>query len=151
MDESDLNQIILRDFNPEMDEAYIYASWRNNSFYSSYKKREETSQRFFKKQSRRIKHILESARIKIACFPNDPITIIGYSVSRDDHLDWVYIKEDYREIGIGKLLMPKNLKTVTEYDLTKIGKVIVDKKNLKTIGEEEHGRNCTIIQNRQTH
>lgn len=131
--------VIIREYDPS-DEAYIYSAWRNNSYYSAVKKPEGAPSAFFTRQSQKIKKILEKALIKIACFQDTPTVIVGYSVSTGTNLDWIFVKPDYRLKGIGKLLMPKDIKTVSKEDLTKIGRNIVEKKNLKFKGEE-NGRN----------
>lgn len=138
--------VILRDYQSVCDEAYIYASWRNAAYYSAYKRPEGNAKTFFHKQSRKIKEILETSNVKIACLEESPNVIIGYSVSTGDHLNFIYVKHDYRLKGIGALLMPKDIKTVTS-ELTKAGKAIVEKKNLKTQGE--YNGFSTRIEDRQ--
>jgi GNAT superfamily N-acetyltransferase len=137
--------VILRDYNPLTDEAYIYASWRNSSYYSAFNKPRGAPEIYFRKQTLKIKDILDSnPAIKIACLEHHPETIIGYSIATGSHLDWIYVKSDYRGIGVGSLLLPKNIKTVTG-DLTKVGHALVHKKNL-TIGES-NGRTNTQSHN----
>ena len=126
--------VIPRDYIPEEDEAYIFSSWRNSSYYSALQKPKGLPETFFSKQSQKIANILKNAKVRIACLDESPKTIIGYSVSTGKHLDWIYVKSDYRKVGIGKILMPKDIETFTD-QLTKIGDAIVKKKNLKIIGE----------------
>lgn len=130
MDESAL-KVILRDFDKERDQAFIYASWRNGWFYSNIKKPDLPDNEVFRDKTAQIKQILNKAAIKIACLDETPNVIIGYSIATGTHLDWIYVKVEYRNKGIGALLMPKNIETVTK-DLTDIGKCLVKKKNLKT-------------------
>lgn len=128
-------RIIMRPFDQLKDEAMIYATWRNSSFYSAKNRTEILNQKaFFSAQTANIKKILPHASIKIACLSDDPDTIIGYSVSTGDHLDWIFVKADFRKMGIGTMLYPKDTKTVTHH-LTKVGDAIVIKKNLKTKGD----------------
>lgn len=126
--------VIIRPFIPHEDEAMIYASWRNSSFYSAFEKPKEKPTNYFRQQTAKIKEILKSADVKIACLQDAPMVIVGYSVSRGTHLDWIFVKVDYRNKGIGALLFAKNIQTVTNH-ITKIGAILVKKKNLK-IGEE---------------
>lgn len=129
MDESSLI-VILRPF-CEDDKACIFTTWRNGLWYGSNTNFKVNSKIFFKNQTEKIKSILDNAFVKIACLEIHPTTIVGYSVSTGDHLDWIYVKADYRSKGIGKLLLPKDIKTHTA-DLTKIGAAIVKQKNLTT-------------------
>lgn len=122
--------IILRPFVPELDQAIVYATWRNAAFYGSIKEPTLPAIRFFKTKTVEIKHIIKKSEITVACFEDDEDMIIGYSVYADTHLHFIYVKADYRGKGIGKLLMPKNIETVSS-DLTKIGATLVDKKKLK--------------------
>lgn len=131
--------VVIRPFNAKMDEACIYSTWRNAAYYGGdwgsgprpYDKY------YFKAQTITIKNILQKAKIRIACMSDDINTIIGYSVYTDKHLDFIYVKVEYRNKGIGKMLMPAKIETVTPH-LTKIGKVIVEKKKLK-IKENDNG------------
>lgn len=137
-------KVITRDFDPPKDEALVYSTWKNGSYYSSLKNPDESTFKFFPKKTQEIKAILETAKVNIACLSDSPETIIGYSVSRGTHLDWIYVKPEYRLQGIAKLLLPKNIDTYTS-DLTFTGSKIVKKKKLK-LKENEDGR----TENRQT-
>jgi hypothetical protein len=136
MDEASLNtpynvNVVVRSYVPRLDQPIIYSTWRNGSFYSASKPVKGPAKLFFKSQTQIISHILEKADIKVACLEDDPTMIIGYVVSTGNHLNYIYIKKDYRNKGIGTLLMPKNIETVSN-DLTKTGQALVTKKNLKT-------------------
>lgn len=126
MDEA---RVVLRAFDKDRDQAFIYGTWRNSSYHSAEVKPEEIPKIFFSQMTKKIRETLDVAQVKIACLSDDPQLIIGYSIARGDHLDFIYVKDDYREKGIGQMLMPKDIKTVTKH-LTKIGKILVDKKNL---------------------
>lgn len=147
MDENPIN-IIIRDYNKMHDEAYIYSSWRNAAFYSAFEKPTQSSKTFFREQTRVIRRILASATVRIACFEDSPIVIVGYSVFTGNHLNFILVKPDFRLKGIGKLLVPKNIETFTN-ELTKIGKIIVEKKNLK-LKENEDGNSNRDEEIRQT-
>lgn len=139
--------IVTRAFIPADDEACIYATWRNSSFYLSAKPISQSSTKFFSEKNREIKQILPLAKVKIACLSDSKETIVGYSVSRGTHLDWIYVKPDYRMQGVATLLLPKEIKTVTP-DLTKIGIKIVNKKNLKIADPAQENENEERIQGR---
>jgi len=132
--------VIIREFKPDTDEAFIYSSWRNSSYYMAVTEKPGTPKMVFRKLSHQIKEILKHAKVRIACAEDDMRVIFGYCVYTKDHLNWIYVKEEFREKGIGNLLMPKTISTVTN-DLTKIGKIIAEKKNLKVKGEEYESGN----------
>jgi GNAT superfamily N-acetyltransferase len=122
-------KVIIRPYRDPHDNACIYSTWRNQAYYSSLERPLGSPQVFFKRVSMIIFNILKEAKVRIACLQEDPNTIIGYSVSTGDHLNWIYVKEPYRNKGIASLLWPTEIKTVTCY-LTKIGAKIADKKKL---------------------
>jgi GNAT superfamily N-acetyltransferase len=127
---SDEVKVVLRDFYPDLDSACIYATWRNSAYYGVPRGTEDAKE-FFADLTQKIKDILPGAKVRVACLEDDPSTILGYSVATGTHLDWIYVKVEYRHMGIGNMLMPKDIETVTDR-FTKIGRVIFEKKNLKT-------------------
>lgn len=65
--------------------------------------------------------------VKVACLPEDPDTIIGYSILSADYqtIHWVYVKSSWRLKGIGKSLVPQHPVYVTH--LTQLGKLLLVK------------------------
>lgn len=66
--------------------------------------------------------------IYVACLHSDPDVILGFSVFQPEVLHWVFVKKDWRRIGLCNDLVPKNIKTVTGF--TRVGEVIRKHKNL---------------------
>lgn len=129
--------VVLREYDQNEDQACIYATWRNAACYGVNKaSRPKDEKAFFKEQTVLIRDILKTAQVRIACLEDHPMTIIGYSVALETHLEFIYVKIEFRGKGIGRLLMPKNIETVTP-NLTKIGAIIVKKKKLKIKGEQD--------------
>lgn len=126
MDELGLD-IVLREFDPEDDQAFIYTTWRNGVYYSQKHLRQEDAKEVFKTLTAQIKETLKSANVRIACLEDTPSAIIGYCIFTDKHLDWVYVKEGFRNNGIATLLVPKDIESVTP-TLTKVGQAILEKK-----------------------
>lgn len=152
LDEGSMSEqvkVIVRDFRPKEDEAMIYSTWRNSAFYGAsataeQKRFQEDPKIFFRRLTATIRDTLRGALVLIACVEDAPEVILGYSVSTGSHLDWIYVKLEFRGKGIGAALMPKSIETVTA-NLTKIGATIVEKKKLK-IKENDNGRNENRIQ-----
>ncbi len=67
--------------------------------------------------------------IKIACLPDDPDVILGYSVLSGDYktIHWVYVKSAWRKKGIGRSLVPQHAEYVSH--LTELGKNLLNKIN----------------------
>ncbi len=64
--------------------------------------------------------------VRLAVLEDDLDVCLGWSLSENKKLHYVYVKEDYRCQGIGASLMPDKFDTVTH--LTKIGQSIRKKK-----------------------
>jgi ribosomal protein S18 acetylase RimI-like enzyme len=103
----------------ESDEAFVYASWSAGISYGT-----DLEFASLKQLNRRLKYTLEVSRVFIACLSDSPEIIIGYCVSEGTHLHWVYVKPDFRRQGVATMLVPKDIKTVQEDTLTKIGRSI---------------------------
>jgi hypothetical protein len=116
--------IVLRDFDPSVDSPIIYATWRNAIWYDSEDRDERLASEFYSKITQEIKTLLKykDIKVKIACAKDDPDFIAGYSVMRGEHLEFVYVKLNYRKTGIAYLLT-RGFKTIAE-PKTKIGKAI---------------------------
>ena len=55
--------------------------------------------------------------IKLAVLTDTPDVVLGFSVSREDVLDYIYVHPDNRKIGIAKKLFPKDTKVMTHITL----------------------------------
>ena len=58
-----------------------------------------------------ISNILSNPKnyVKVACLPEDPDVILGYSILSPTmkRIAWVYVKNSWRKRGIGKSLLPQ--------------------------------------------
>jgi len=63
----------------------------------------------------------ESA-VRLAVLADDLDNCLGWSLSESKKLHYVYVKEDFRNIGIAKSLLPKEFDQITH--LTKAGQSI---------------------------
>lgn len=65
--------------------------------------------------------------IKVACLPEDPSVILGYSILSADYrtIKWVFVKRAWRNKGIGKSLVPQHPAYVSH--LTALGKTLLSK------------------------
>ena len=123
----ELASVTLRDGRLS-DDGFIYTSWIRSIWGAEKRLSEFPSPDFYQQNARRIKAIMKDSIIKVAHFVDSPVLIIGYSVMHGEHLHFVYVKIDYRNSGIGKLLT-SGFKTVSTPE-TKIGKAIVRDKSL---------------------
>lgn len=63
--------------------------------------------------------------VKVACLVEDRDVLIGYSVYAGDRLDWLFVKKNWRNIGVARSLVPENINVITH--LTAVGKTILRK------------------------
>lgn len=134
MDEADSVKVVFRP-HVHSDHPFIYASWRNGMFYGSELKLKEPRSTF-RDLTHKIRHILKSATVLVACLEDSPETIIGYSIVEGTILHWVYVKEDYRNQRIATLLIPKSINQYGDI-ITEVAKAILKKKKEKEYGQEK--------------
>lgn len=126
-----MSTVIIRPFKPDEDSGVIYASWPNGAYYGSLEPIEERKSRWFKEFYSYMKDRLSDSEIIIACLKEDPTIIIGYAILSGTCLEWIYVKEAFRNQRIATLLLlNKPIDSVKRF--TKIGYAIFNK--------EKHGR-----------
>lgn len=134
----DETRVILRPYDPDTDQGFIYSSWRNGLYYHTEPRNKGNPVQFFSQATGKINRTLEQSTVTIACFQNSPIVIVGYVAKTKNHLDWIYVKEDFRLRGIGRLLCdPSKLESVTD-DTTRIGKTLLEKYKFKNKKNQEN-------------
>lgn len=124
------NELVsIRDMQPE-DKNFIYASWLRGLYYGESWFSLIPKNEFMQHYHKVIDFILNkpTVTIKIACLKEDADVILGYAVFEKDKLHWVFVKKNWRTIGIARDLVPSTTKTVTH--LTKVGVSILHKHNL---------------------
>lgn len=65
-------------------------------------------------------------KVRLAVLTDDHDNVQGFSVFREDILDYIYVHKDMRRIGIAATLLPKGIKQISH--LTKTGVTIWEKK-----------------------
>lgn len=110
MNKNDL--ITHRSYHPT-DKAFIFATWLRGYKGGAQWFRKIPGQIFQLHYQRVIQKLLEDRTIKIACLLEDPDVIIGYCIYKGDRVDWVYVKENWRKIGIAKDLLPATFTSVS--------------------------------------
>lgn len=129
MNKSEL--ITIRDFR-EGDEAFILSTWLKGLLWGGDQLyRRIPKNIYFSNHRKLIEKILGSpeTKVKLAVLKEDADVILGYSVYREAGgqvvLDFVFIKKDWRNIGLAKSLCPNSIYAVT--NLTRVGASILAK------------------------
>lgn len=83
---------------------------------------------FMKGYHSHIERMLGVSNVQVACLRDNPDVILGYSVFQPGVLHWVFVKPDWRRIGIAKDLVPEDITTVTGF--SRVGEILRKKKKL---------------------
>lgn len=114
------------------DAAFILSTWLKGLLYGGdalYRKIPKDI--YYANHHKVLEKILSSpsTTVKIACLKEDPEVILGYIVYRtfesQSVIDWIFVKKNWRGIGIANSLFPHNVYAVTS--LTKAGESIMQK------------------------
>jgi len=109
------------------DLPFIYRSWLMGQYYGldlfSLSKKDS----FMNAYRKIIDHILQrpNTEIQIAALAEDQEIILGYSILEKDALHWVFVKKEFRKMGIAKKLIPEHIRTTTA--ITELGKILLPK------------------------
>ena len=127
------------------DAPIIFSTWSKALWFET--KRDPLEQKTFMRAAHKmIRNTLNKPGtiVRVACLADDLDHVLGYSVVSEFDtgemealvLDWVYVKLNYRNNGVGRLL------TNGSYDFvappsTRVGEAIVEDKLLEVISYEQ--------------
>lgn len=124
------NELIkTRAYKPE-DRNFILATFLRGLFYGDSWFTIIPKHIFMEHYHKVIVYLLDKSttEIKVSCLVEDENVVLGYSITSPDTLHWVFVKKQWRGIGIAKDLVPESIKVVTH--LTKVGLSIISRKKL---------------------
>lgn len=112
------------------DKHFILSTWLRGLYYGEtlYSLMEKAT--FMELYKKVLDYLVTNSYIQVMCLKEDPNIIIGYSVLSLDKkiLHWLYVKKNFRNIGVATDLVPKDVKVVTH--LTKSGIILLKRKNM---------------------
>lgn len=92
----------------EKDISFIFNSWLK-SYRSSYFAKSISNTIYFEGHHKIIEKLAKTSEIIVACNPQDPEQIFGYICAEKIDgifcLHYIYVKQSFRRLGIGKLLL----------------------------------------------
>lgn len=123
----------IRDYKSE-DKNFIMATFLKGLYYGFDESegswfRQIDKDIFMANYSKIAEKLLTQAQVKVACLPEDPDVIIGYSILSNDFLTihYCFVKSAWRNKGVGRSLVPAYPTQVSH--LTAAGKKLLSKLN----------------------
>ena len=142
---TDTIKIAVRDYSPS-DQALVMSTWlRGQRFGGNYARVNISDEKdpfsidgyyaqiptdiYYREYEKIITEVLSNpeVRIEVATDETDPLWVVGYIVYKPGTLYWIYVKPEYRKLGIASLLL-KNKEIKITKSTTKIGRSITYKK-----------------------
>lgn len=109
------------------DLPFVYSTWLKGLRYGNEWFKAIDQDAYFKHYHNVLEIILNrpTTAIKVACLVDDPSVIIGYSVFEDTTLHFVFVKKNWRNIGLAKDLVLPTTCLVTH--VTQVGLSLLKK------------------------
>jgi hypothetical protein len=106
---------------PDSYRNLVFSKWLRSLRYGNEYFRLVDSDAYFSTYQRFITALLSKPEtvVKLAVLTESPDVVLGFSVIRNDTLDYIHVHKDMRKQGIGTSLFPKNITTITH--ITNIG------------------------------
>lgn len=122
-----LELIIKRSWNPQTDKSFIMSTLLKGIYYGDSWFSLIPKDIFMSNYHPHIERLLSApgVDVTIACLGEDPDVIIGYSVTTNTILHYVFCKRSWRKIGVAKLLLPQTVSAVSH--LTDLGRKLLPK------------------------
>lgn len=115
------------------DRNFIYSTWLLGVYYGDTVFKEMKKDAFMKHYHDIIDQMLghSNVTVKVACFKDDPDTILGYAVTNLDStvVHFTFVKAPWRKIGLAKMMLGSEIKVATT--LTKLGLSIMRRKDIE--------------------
>ena len=120
--EQESEEVIVLTFEnycPQEFMPYIYGkfkrSLRHGNDYFSLMDQEN----FSKAYDVFIPHLISKSILRLAALKSDRDILLGFSLIEDAKLHYVFVQAEFRKLGIGKMLIPHAIDTITH--VTKMG------------------------------
>lgn len=120
-----LELIVLRPWNPDTDKPFVMSTWIKGLYYGDSWFSLIPKDVFMSNYHPFLERLLDSpgVEVTVACLVEDPDVIVGYSVTTNTALHWVFCKKAWRRIGVARLLLPKTVSAVSH--LTDLGRKLL--------------------------
>ncbi len=105
---------------PEQYTSMVYSKWlRSLRFGNPVFKAIETDA-YYRQYHAYLEMLMKKpdSLIKLAVLSDDHDVVLGFSVSREDVIDYIHVHKDHRRQGIAKKLLPPGITTMSHTTLT---------------------------------
>lgn len=107
----------------ELPEAYrpvIFSKWLRSLRFGNELFKKVDSDEYYANYQKYLENLLAKpdSLVRLAVLTDDKDVVLGFSVSREDVLDYVHVHTDHRRQGIGKAVIPKHFTTFTHLTFT---------------------------------
>jgi hypothetical protein len=126
---SDKELIKVRDYRKETDEDFLYSTFLFGVYYGNSWFHKIPKHIFMSNYRVFLNKLLDSpnTQVKMACLKEDENILVGYSIESEQQnsLHWIYVKKEWRKLGISKKLLITKPKFVTH--LSSQGESLLEK------------------------
>lgn len=100
---------------PSSYHPMLYSRWLRSLRFGNNLYKKIKSDKFYDEYKKYIGTLLNKpdCLMKMAVLSDDFDVVLGFSVSREDVLDYIHVHSDYRRLGIGRALFPDKITTFT--------------------------------------
>ncbi len=93
----------------------LFSRWLRSLRFGNPLFKKVKSKDYFHNYHAYIENLLSKpdSQVRLAVLSDDHDVVLGFSVSREDVLDYIHVHTDYRKIGIGTKLIPEGITTFT--------------------------------------
>ncbi len=105
---------------PDNYKALIFSKWLRSLRHGNPFFKKIDSFEFFKNYHKFIENLLAkpSSMIRLAVLSDDHDVVLGFAISREDVLDYIYVQNTHRNIKIGSHLLLPAITTFTHFTLS---------------------------------
>lgn len=103
-------------------QSLILSKWLRSLRFGNPLFKDIDSTAFYRQYQIYLEHILSKPDciIKLASLTGDPDVVLGFAVSREDVLDYIWVHKDNRKLGIATKLFPLGISAFTHLTTTAI-------------------------------
>lgn len=124
-----MSRVVLREFNRDQDVGLILDTFAKGVYHGGINRPVGGKKSWFEEFHKYVLELLDNADIFIACSDFDQSHILGYAIIEDRCLEYVYVKEWYRNNGIASLLTHDRFNDINHANITKAGQAIIDRQD----------------------